>query len=115
MLLRNPPPENLHQLLDAFKSSQRVHRLVKLQLVAGAQFSLNWFCKWKPQLDFETISKGFAPHKSNGAFLKRHLDVTIEPAKRMINRLLEADAGYFEEHHYLDPVLSGPASELNIA
>jgi hypothetical protein len=40
--------------------------------------------------------------------------VTLEHAKRMIKRQLEADAGYFEEHHYLDPVLLGPASKLNI-
>jgi hypothetical protein len=28
--------------------------------------------------------------------------------KRMIDRLLEADAGYFEEHHYLDHVVVPP-------
>jgi hypothetical protein len=33
----------------------------------------------------------------------------------MINRLLEADAGYFEEHRYLDPFPLGHASKLNIA
>jgi hypothetical protein len=33
----------------------------------------------------------------------------------MIDQLLKADARYFEEHHYLDLVLLGPASELNIA
>jgi hypothetical protein len=36
MLPRNPPPEKFHQLLDALKSSKHAHRLVKLQLVAGA-------------------------------------------------------------------------------
>jgi hypothetical protein len=39
---------------------------------------------------------------------------TLEPAKRIIDQLLKADARYFEEHHYLDPVLLGPPSELNI-
>jgi hypothetical protein len=114
MLPRNPPPKNFHQLLDAFKSSKHIHRLVKLQLAVGAQFALTWMCKWKSQTVFETISKGFPPHKSKEVFLKRYLDVTLEPAKRMINRLLEADAKYFEEHPYLDPVPSGPMSELNI-
>jgi hypothetical protein len=104
MLPRNPPLEKFHQLLDALKSSKHAHRLVKLQLVAGAQFALTWLRKWKPQIDFETISKGFLPHKSKGVILKIHLDVTLEPAKRMINRLLEAETKYFEEHHYLDPV-----------
>jgi hypothetical protein len=115
MLPRNLPPKNFRQLLDTFKSSQRVHRLVKLQLVAGAQFSLTWLCKWKPQLDFETISKWFPSHKSKGVLLKRHLDATLEPVKMMIDQLLKAGARYFEEHHYLDLVLLGPASELNIA
>jgi hypothetical protein len=30
MLPRNPPSENFCQLLDTFKSSKHVHRLVKL-------------------------------------------------------------------------------------
>jgi hypothetical protein len=29
----------------------------------------------------------------------------------MIDRLLEANAKFFEEHHYLDPLLSGPAEQ----
>jgi hypothetical protein len=37
------------------------------------------------------------------------MDATLEPAKKMIDRLLEADATFFKEHHYLDPLLSGPA------
>jgi hypothetical protein len=45
MLPRNSPPENFRQLLDAFKSSQRVHRLVKLQLVAGAKLAFTWLRK----------------------------------------------------------------------
>jgi hypothetical protein len=106
MLPRNPYLENfLRKLLDAFGSSKHVHCLVKLQLVADAQFSLTWMRKWKPQIDFDTISKGCPPHRSKGIQLKRHLDVTLELAKRMIDRLLQASAGYFEEHHYLDPVL----------
>jgi hypothetical protein len=40
MLPRNPPPEGFHSLLDAFKWSRYIHHLVKLQLVAGAQFAL---------------------------------------------------------------------------
>jgi hypothetical protein len=107
MLPRNPLLENFHQLLDTFRSSQRVHRLIKLQLIAGAQFALTWLRKWKPRLDFDTISKG--------VLLKKHLEAMLEPVKRMINHLLEADAGFFKEHHYLDPVLSGPASKLNVA
>jgi hypothetical protein len=82
-------------LLDAFETSQCVHRLVKLQLIGGAQFAFTWLRKWKLQLDYDTISKGFPSHKSKGVLLKRHLDVMLEPAKRMIDRLLKADAKYF--------------------
>jgi hypothetical protein len=40
MLPRNPPLENFKQLLDAFRSSQRIYRLIELNLVAGANFAL---------------------------------------------------------------------------
>jgi hypothetical protein len=36
----NPPPENFKQLLDAFRSSQRIHHLIELNLVASANFAL---------------------------------------------------------------------------
>jgi hypothetical protein len=38
----------------------------------------------------------------------KQLEATYEPTKRMIDRLLEADTGYFEEHHYLDPFVVPP-------
>jgi hypothetical protein len=82
--------------------------------VAGAQFALIWMRKWKSKIDFDTISKGFPPHRSKGFQLKRHLDATLDPAKRMIDRLLEDDSGYFEEHHYLDPIFLGPTREQNL-
>jgi hypothetical protein len=40
MLPRNPLPENFGQLLKVFKTSQHIHRLIELNLVAGANFSL---------------------------------------------------------------------------
>jgi hypothetical protein len=36
----NPPPQNFGQLLNVFKTSRRVHRLIELNLVAGANFAL---------------------------------------------------------------------------
>jgi hypothetical protein len=42
MLPRNPFPENFCQQLNTFKSSQRVHRLIKLNLVGDANFALSW-------------------------------------------------------------------------
>jgi hypothetical protein len=82
--------------------------MVKLQLVAGAQFALGCVHKWMPQLDFNVISKGFPLQRSRNTRLMKQLEATYEPAKRMIDRLLEANVGYFEEHHYLDPVVVPP-------
>jgi hypothetical protein len=42
MLPRNPLLENFGQLLDVFRMSRRVHHLIELNLVAGADFSLGW-------------------------------------------------------------------------
>jgi hypothetical protein len=42
VLPHNPPPENFGQLLDVFRTSQRVHHLIELNLVAGANFALGW-------------------------------------------------------------------------
>jgi hypothetical protein len=66
MLPRNPPPDNFRKLLDAFGYIKNIHCLVKIQLVAGAQFALTWVRKWKLKIDFDTISKGFPPHRSKG-------------------------------------------------
>jgi hypothetical protein len=40
MLPRNPLPGSFTQLLKVFKSSQQIHRLIELNLVAGANFAL---------------------------------------------------------------------------
>jgi hypothetical protein len=59
MLSRNPPPENFGQLLKVFRMSQRIHRLIELNLVAGANFALGWVRKWHSKLNFNTISWGY--------------------------------------------------------
>jgi hypothetical protein len=56
MLPRNPFPASFCQLLDVFKTSRRIHRLIELNLIAGANFALTWVWKWHPQLNFNTIS-----------------------------------------------------------
>jgi hypothetical protein len=40
MLLRNPFLDKFCQLLDTFKTSRRIHRLIELNLIAGANFAL---------------------------------------------------------------------------
>jgi hypothetical protein len=114
MLPRNPFPKNFRQLLDIFKTSRCIHRLIKLNLVAGANFALAWVRKWQPQINFDAISQGLPPHRSRVVLMRAHMDMTIEPAKRIIDWLLEANAKFFEEHHYLDPLLAGPVEQWTL-
>jgi hypothetical protein len=43
MLPRNPLPATFPLFLDTFRSSQRIHRLIELNLVAGANFALGGY------------------------------------------------------------------------
>jgi hypothetical protein len=101
MLPRNPLPGSFPLLLDAFRSSQRIHRLIELNLVAGANFALGWMRKWHPRLNYSSMSLSYPP---GGASLRVHLENTLQPARRIIARLLREDASFFHEYHYLDPL-----------
>jgi hypothetical protein len=106
MLPRNPPPENFGQLLKVFKMSRHIHRLIEINLVAGANFALSWVRKWHSKLNFNTISQGLPPpQRSRSVVMRVHMDATLEPARRMITKLLEANADIFSEYHYLNPLL----------
>jgi hypothetical protein len=74
MLPRNPLPRIFLQLLNAFRSSQRIHHLIELNLVAGANFVLGWTCKWHPRLNYSSMSLGLPP---GGAMLRVHMDATL--------------------------------------
>jgi hypothetical protein len=101
MLPRNPLPATFPLLLDTFRSSHRIHRLIELNLVAGAKFAHGWIRKWHPRLNYSMMSLSLAPC---GASLWVHMENTLQPARRLVARLLEADAGFFREYHYLDPL-----------
>jgi hypothetical protein len=101
MLPRNPLPGTFPQLLDAFRSSQRIHHLVELNLVAGANFVLGWTHKWHSRLNYSSMLLSLPP---GGAMLRVHMDATLQPARRLIARLLQQDAAFFCKHHYLDPL-----------
>jgi hypothetical protein len=103
MLPWNPPPENFGQLLDIFRTSRRIHHLIELNLVAGANFVLGWIRKWHARLNFITMSRSLPPSQGT-ATLRVHMDATLQPARRIIARLLEADASFFHEYHYLNPL-----------
>jgi hypothetical protein len=102
MLPCNPPPESFKQLLDVFRSSQRIHHLIELNLVAGANFALGWIRKWHPRLNYSSMSLSLPPGR---ATLQVYMDATLQPARRIIARLLQEDARFFREHHYLSPLL----------
>jgi hypothetical protein len=101
MLPRNPLPATFPLLLDTFRSSQRIHRLIELNLVAGANFALRWIRKWQPRLNYSSMSLSYPP---GGASLRVHLESTLQPARRIIARLLQEDAAFFREYHCLDPL-----------
>jgi hypothetical protein len=101
MLPRNPLPGSFPLLLDTFRSSQFIHRLIELKLVAGTNFSLGWIRKWHPRLNYSSMSLSLAP---GGASLRVHVENTLQPARRLIARLLQVDAAFFYEYHYLDPL-----------
>jgi hypothetical protein len=101
MLPRNPLPASFPLLLDTFRSSQQIHRLIELNLVVGANFALGWIRKWHPWLNYSSMSFSLP---SGGARMRVHMDATLLPARRIIARLLREDASFFREHHYLDPL-----------
>jgi hypothetical protein len=61
ILPRNPLPGSFLLLLDTFRSSQRIHRLIELNLVAGANFALGWVGKWHPRLNYSSMSLNYPP------------------------------------------------------
>jgi hypothetical protein len=61
MLPRNPMPRDFRQLLETFQTSQRVHLLIKLNLITGANFALGWMQKWNPRLNFDRMSQSLPP------------------------------------------------------
>jgi hypothetical protein len=58
--------------------------------------------------------RDFHSQRFGDVCLLKHLEATYKPAKRMIDRLLETDASYFEEHHYLDHIAVPPVRGQNL-
>jgi hypothetical protein len=85
MLPRNPLPGSFPLLLHTFRSSQQIHRLIELNLVAGANFALGWVRKWHPRLNYSSMSLSYPPGRAS---LQVYLENTLQPARRIIARLL---------------------------
>jgi hypothetical protein len=113
MLPRNPFLENFGQMLEIFKTSQQIHRLIELNLIVGTNFALASVRKWHSKLNFNTISQGLPPpQRSRAVPMQVHMDAMLEPSRRMITNLLEADARFFREYHYLNPLMVDPADQF---
>jgi hypothetical protein len=83
--------------------------------VAGANFALGWVQKWHPRLNFVTMSLGLpSSQRFRTVALQIHMDATLQPAQRMIARLLEADASFFREYHYLNPLRVDPSDQVEL-
>jgi hypothetical protein len=108
VLPRNPLPENFGQLLDVFRTSRRIHRLIELNLVDGANFALGWIRKGHPRLNYSSMSLSLPPRY---AMLRVRMDATLQPTRRIIARLLQEDAAFFREYHYLNPLLVDDADQ----
>jgi hypothetical protein len=113
MLPRNPLPGIFGQLLEVFKTSRRIHWLIELNLIAGANFALGWVRKWHSKLNFNTISQGLPPpQRSRSTVLRVHMDATLEPARRLITKLLETGASFFREYNYLNPLMVDSSDQV---
>jgi hypothetical protein len=61
MLPRNAMPRDFRQLLETFRMIQRVHLLIKLNLIGCVNFALGWMRKWHPRLDYDRMSQSLPP------------------------------------------------------
>jgi hypothetical protein len=62
-----------------FQDELRIHRLIELNLVAGANFALGWIQKWHPRLNFVTMSLSL-PSSRESVALRVRMDATLQPA-----------------------------------
>jgi hypothetical protein len=93
---REPFSREFGQLLEVFKTIQRIHCRIELNLVVGANYALGWVQKWHSKLNFNTMSRDLPPpQRSRAVPMQVHMDATLEPARMMITKLLEADTGFF--------------------
>jgi hypothetical protein len=40
------------------------------------------------------------------------MDATLEPSRRIIAKMLEADDGFFREYHYLNPLMVSSSDQV---
>jgi hypothetical protein len=40
------------------------------------------------------------------------MDATLEPSRRMITKLLEADADFFRKYHFLNPLMVDSSDQV---
>jgi hypothetical protein len=54
------------------------------------------------------------PQRSRSVALQVHMDATLQPTRRMIAKLLETNADFFREYHYLNPLLVDSSDQVEL-
>jgi hypothetical protein len=68
-----------------------------------------------PRLNFSTMSLGLpSSQRFRTVALQIHMDATLQPARRMIVRLLEADASFFREYNYLNSLRVDSSDQVEL-
>jgi hypothetical protein len=61
------------------------------------------------------MSLGLPPlQRTRSVALRVHMDAMLQPARRMIVKLLEAYAVFFREYHYLNPLLVDLSDQVEL-
>jgi hypothetical protein len=103
MFPRNPQPESLPELMKKFKSVHQIHDFVKVQLMAGARFSLIMLQICYPKLDLANlVDNCHSKLRKRRRNVDKINDAVTPVAEEMIADLLRMDATFFTDHHYAD-------------
>jgi hypothetical protein len=54
------------------------------------------------------------PQRTRSVALQVHIDATLQPAIRMIAKLLEANVVFFHEYYYLNPLLVDSSDQVEL-
>jgi hypothetical protein len=57
---------------------------------------------------------GYVGDVSGHVTLWVHMDATLQPTRKIIARLLQEDAAFFRQYHYLNPLLVDDADQTTL-
>jgi hypothetical protein len=83
----DPAPEGLYKLLLKFRSREKIHKLVRAQLIAGAMVALACVRIHHPHIDLKVIGKGLPEPPGGGRVdMEPHYEVARRPAEKIIRQ-----------------------------